>query len=396
MIRRTASLPLHDGKAPRWLFTRMASLSREVIALLVTEHGAEGFLEKISDPFWFQAFGCLLGFDWHSSGVTTTVCGAIKEGIKGMEGELGLFVAGGKGKAALKTPGEIQELGEKFSLPAQLEDLVYCSRMAAKIDNHALQDGYSLYHHFFLFTRSGEWAVVQQGMNPEDRYARRYHWLSRNLQDLVCEPHQAICCDATHAVLNFVAKESHGARKAMESLIKERPDFLMGELKKGADLTLPARHEIRPEDLGAGSLAEESQGSGVGFHESLSIPSIRLNSSAAKPDRKQFTSQSALMKVLTQLHENLPPSFEGILAMRGVGGKSLRALGLLARLLYGAHVSVRDPVRFSFAHGGKDGHPYPVDRETYDQTIEFLQSAVTQTRIGFSEKAHALKRLAKL
>ena len=205
-----ANLPLHHGKAPRWLFERMVPLAREITIAIVTDFGPEEMLRRLSHPYWFQAFGCILGFDWHSSGVTTTLCGALKESIKGMERDLGLFVAGGKGKTSRRTPSEIEAWGERISLdPAPL---VYASRMSAKVDSSAVQDGYQLYHHTFLFTPRGSWTVIQQGMNEANRYARRYHWLGEAVTDFVNEPHSAILSDARGQALNLTASESEPAR----------------------------------------------------------------------------------------------------------------------------------------------------------------------------------------
>ncbi|MBM4128875.1 MAG: DUF763 domain-containing protein, partial [Nitrospira sp.] len=230
----TATLPLHYGKAPRWLFSRMVALSREIVAALITEFGHEELLRRLSDPFWFQALGCVLGFDWHSSGLTTTVTGALKEGIKGTERELGIFIAGGKGRVSRKTPEEIIKYSELYSF--EPSPLVYSSRMSAKIDNTALQDGYHLYHHTFLFTSSGNWAVVQQGMNPLDRTARRYHWLGEDVKDFVVEPHKAICCDKRQLTLNMVALESEDARKISAALSKDKPEKVIKEMKRSLEL----------------------------------------------------------------------------------------------------------------------------------------------------------------
>jgi len=207
-----ADLPLHYGKAPPWLFKRMSRLARAVAVVTVEEFGTAELLRRLSDPFWFQAFGCVLGFDWHSSGLTTTACGALKEGLRGLERDLGLVVAGGKGATSRKTPQEIEAWGEH--LAADPADLVFASRMSAKVDSAALQDGYQIYHHTFVFDNQGRWCVVQQGMNTETRYARRYHWLGEGVSDFVCEPHAAICCDNQSTVLNMVAQESDTARRA--------------------------------------------------------------------------------------------------------------------------------------------------------------------------------------
>lgn len=349
-----ANLPLHYGKAPAWLFERMRDLSREITLVLIEEFGPEEMLRRLSDPFWFQAFGAVLGFDWHSSGLTTTVCGALKEGLRGLERELGLFVAGGKGRTSRRTPGEIEEAGDLLAIDAQ--NLVYASKMAAKVDSAALQDGYQIYHHCFIFTTKGFWSVVQQGMNETNRYARRYHWLSDDLKSFVCEPHSAICCDRRGVTLNMVAEESDPARSVTTELSKEKPEKLILEIKRLQNLHLPHRHEVLVQDL--------------------------------NPDR--------LKRVLLKTYERQPQNFEQLLGMEGVGPKTIRSLSLISELVYGVKPSFRDPARYSFAHGGKDGYPYPVDRENYDRSIEILRKAISTARIGNREKLDAFKRLAHL
>lgn len=347
-----ADSPLHYGKAPHWLFQRMKRLAREVVIVIVHEFGAKELLKRLSDPYWFQALGSALGFDWHSSGLTTTVCGAMKEGIRGIENELGFFVAGGKGKASLKTPDNIASFGNSLSIdPA---NLIYASRMSAKVDNVGLQDGYTLYHHSFFFTADGEWSVVQQGMNEIKRYARRYHWLGQSVTSFTCEPHAAICAPRIEdKVLNMVAREGEEAREAGALISREKPDVLVKELKKIKNLRLPARHRILARDI--------------------------------HPDR--------LYKTLSKTYEVQPRNFEALLGIRGVGPKTVRAVALLSELIYGAELSFRDPARFSFAHGGKDGHPYPVDRKIYDSSIETLREAIIAAKIGDREKMDAIKRL---
>jgi hypothetical protein len=345
------NLPLHYGKAPPWLFERMTQLAREITRALVSEFGPGEVLRRLSDPFWFQAFGCLLGFDWHSSGLTTTVCGALKEGLRGLEGETEIFVAGGKGRVSRKTPREIEEHCNRIA--ADAAPLIYASRMSAKVDSSALQDAYQLYHHAFFFSKQGAWCVVQQGMNPATRYARRYHWLGDDMEDFCCEPHQAICCDARGEVFNMVASESGENRAAVAALFREEPARILAEARGIATLELPERHHITPRDLN----------------------STRLH------------------KVLLKTYEREPQDFEGVLGTPGVGAKTIRALSLMGELIYGDGPSFRDPARFSFAHGGKDGHPYPVDRETYDRSIDFLKKALWAARVGNTEKVKAMKRL---
>src|SRR5436190_17447779 len=226
-----ASLPLHGGKAPPWLFSRMVRLSREIVIYLTSECGAHEVLRRLSDPFWFQAFGCVLGFDWHSSGVTTTVCGAVKEGIKDIDRDLGFFAAGGKGGTSRKTPSEITAACERLGRDPQA--LVYASRTAAKVDSAAVQDGYQLYHHVFFFTAGGEWTVVQQGMSDANHMARRYHWLSEHVDSFVDEPHEAVCCDARAEVLNLVARENDSIRRGSAELAAQKPEVALSALERG-------------------------------------------------------------------------------------------------------------------------------------------------------------------
>ncbi|HJU03894.1 MAG TPA: DUF763 domain-containing protein, partial [Nitrospiraceae bacterium] len=242
-----AHLPLHTGKAPRWLFTLMVRLAREVLGHVVGEYGPEEVLRRLSDPFWFQAFGCLLGFDWHSSGVTTTTCGAIKEAVQGHEGDFGFVIAGGKGAASRRTPQEITTASEIWGKDP--DRLVYTSRMVAKVDSAAVQDGYQLYHHVFLFTQSGLWSVIQQGMSDETRTARRYHWLSEQVTNFVIEPHAAVCCDVQGSTLNLVATESRPTQAAMVELAGTSDRETPALFDRLPTLTLPDRHDLRTEDL---------------------------------------------------------------------------------------------------------------------------------------------------
>jgi hypothetical protein len=349
-----ASLPLHGGKAPAWLFGRMVRLSREIVIYLAAEYGTREVLRRLSDPFWFQAFGCVLGFDWHSSGVTTTVCGAVKEGLKDIDRELGFFAAGGKGRTSRKTPGEIADTCD--FLGRAPDALVYASRTAAKVDSAAVQDGYQLYHHVFFFTSAGEWCVVQQGMSDASRMARRYHWLSESVASFVDEPHAAVCCDERADTLNLVAHENDPVRRASAELAAQPPDVTLRALERLPVLKMPARHQLFPE---------------------LDVASPYLE------------------KILVKTYERAPQDFESLLGIEGVGPKTLRALALASELVHGAPATLRDPARFSFAHGGKDGTPFPVDKITYDKTIEILNKAINRSAIDRSEKVKAFKRLAR-
>jgi len=350
-----ANLPLHYGKVPPWLFERMVKLAREIVIAIVADFGSEEVLRRLSHPYWFQAFGCVLGYDWHSSGVTTTLCGALKEGVRGLEKDLGLFIAGGKGRTSRKTPTEIEGWGNLISLNPV--PLVYASRMSAKVDSSAIQDGYQLYHHSFFFTTRGSWAVVQQGMNEATRYARRYHWLGERVTDFVNEPHSAILSEAKGQALNLVATESEPARTTITDIAtNEKPQDVLAELKRLKTLDLPSRPYLTTQDL--------------------------------HPD--------SLSRILLTTYERQPNNFEQLLGLRGVGPKTIRALSLISELVYGVAPSYRDPARYSFAHGGKDGIPYPVDRKTYDQSIELLSRAINRTKLGIGEKRETLNRLNRL
>ncbi len=350
MRRGVAELPLHWGKAPVWLFERMERLIRAVAEVIVAEFGPEEMLRRFSDPVWFQSLGCVAGFDWHSSGLTTTVCGALKEGIKGLERDLGIFVCGGKGRASRRTPDGIRTFAEIFGLNG--ERLVNVSRLVAKVDSSALQDGYQIYHHIFIGTKKGNWAVVQQGMNTGTRWARRYHWFSEGLESFVVEPHKAIAGAPTPVVLNMVAFEAEEARSAVVSLAGQSPEKTLHEITR---IKLPQHHPVLISDIATGHLK----------------------------------------KVLLTTYENPPADFVQFLLVPGVGPKTVRALALVAEVIYGAPLSFRDPVTYCFAHGGKDGYPYPVNRQDYDRSLSLLEAGIKEAKIGNREKLDALKRLER-
>ncbi len=332
----------------------MIKLARAITELIVMEYGPHEFLNRISDPFWFQALGCVLGFDWHSSGLTTTTTAAIKEGIKGIECELGIFVAGGKGARSRKTPQELMFWGDKVGVDA--DKLIYASRMSAKVDSAALQDGYQIYHHSFFFTLDGKWAVVQQGMNPKTRFARRYHWISDGLNDFVVEPHSGIVSQARGTALNLTDTKSDKARHVIAELASEPPWKLVKELKGLKVMKLPSRHMLFLSDI--------------------------------NPDR--------LYKIFLKTYEVVPEDFQSLLELQGVGPSTVRALALVADIIYGAEPSYEDPFVYTYAHGGKDGIPYPVNRSDYDRTIELLEKAIKTAKIGINDKRKALRRLSLL
>ena len=349
----TADLPLHGGRAPRWLFQRMVALAREMSLAVVAEEGPHGLLRRLADPYWFQAFGCVLGFDWHSSGLTTTTCGALKEALRGID-DVGLTVAGGKGRTSRKTPQEIEQACMRTG--ADATRLVRASRLSAKVDSAAVQDGFQLYHHTFVFADDGSWVVVQQGMNDAAGTARRYHWFTPARFNV--DPHAAVVSPTTGAeVLNLVAAEGEGNRQVATAVARDTaPATVVAEITRMRELRMPHRHELRLADL--------------------------------HPDR--------LERVLLPAYERQPEDFLALLETRGIGAKGLRALSLVAELTYGEPASVRDPASYAFAHGGKDGTPFEVDRVTYDHTIASLRRSLADARLGRDDRRHAMKRLARL
>lgn len=351
--RAITELPLHYGRAPAWLFSRMKRFCAAIIEIIIYEFGAKELLKRLSDPIWFQALGCAAGFDWHSSGLTTTLCGALKEGLLMVGSDVPIAICGGKAKKAITTPHEIEHYGEKWGV--NVTEFIELSRLCAKIDNAAIQDGHNLYHHTFIFTKEGDWAVIQQGMNGAQKTARRYQWLSRNDLNLTVEPHTGITCDRPDKVLNLVARESISTQSAIVDFAKQSPDKMV-KIWSEISIFMPKRHYIKEEDL----------------------------------DHKR------LNKIFTCIYENEPSTFKDLLGIKGVGPKTLCALSLVAELVYESPPSFKDPARFSFAHGGKDGHPYPVDKKTYDTTIETLKVSIDKAKMGDREKLDALKRLNKV
>ncbi len=354
------NLPLHTGKAPRWLFDRMVKLAGAITEVIIYEYSRDEFLRRISDPHWFQAFSCVLGFDWHSSGTTTTTCGALKMALSAEEH--GIAVTGGKGAVSRKAPAEIERIGEIFSLSSdKIKLLKYSSKMAAKVDTSCIQDGYELYHHCFFFTEKGEWAVVQQGMNNE--YARRYHWLSDSSNSLM-EPRDGICCDRKEAsVLDMTSHDSETARKVSLDLIKDNPAHLKKYFK-------PSSQKM---------LFDFEDGFGLPPHH----PVLDIDISERG------------MEVLRRAYELQPRNYEELISLEGMGPKKVMALALISDLVYGSAPSWRDPVKYSFTHGGKDGYPYPVDREVYDNSIQMLHESLGSARLDKKERYNAIKRLGE-
>lgn len=382
MIHRgIATFTLDTGKCPKWLFRRMVKLGREMTRVLIDEYGPDEFVRRVADPVWFQSLGTVLAFDWNSSGITTLLTAALKEAIRGEEQDLGIFICGGKGKTSRKTPEEIQNWGERLALaPAATDNLTYNSRMAAKVDSALVQDGFQIYHHSFFFSQNGAWAVVQQGMNEEAGSARRYHWHSGSVNDLVCEPHAAISSETFgENVLNMVAKTSGRSRGVSTELVGQGYAPLM------KDITILRKH----------SSALSKMVSLKNGGEQLTLLKLEDTEFKYHPViREDFSKSAYLDKILAKVTAVRPRTYEELVAMEGVGPKTVRALALVGEVIYGAKPSYEDPARYSFAHGGKDATPYPVDRPTYDKTIAVLGAAVRRTRWQTQDKDRILRRLA--
>jgi hypothetical protein len=347
----SADLPLHYGYVPLWLAERMAKLGLAIVESIITEYGNDEILRRLSDPFWFQSLGAVMGMDWHSSGITTSVMGALKRAINPHSKELGIYICGGKGKASKQTPSELLHVGERTGLNGDY--LVRCSKLSAKVDNTAIQDGFQLYMHSFIVNNKGNWAVVQQGMSNHSSTARRYHWHSPAVTSFVEEPHTFIYGQNNGNILNMVDKQAAPSRSGVMEIASEHPDRMLAEIKK---LVMPSHHDVRANNV----------------------------------DLKRLGS------VLWLAHEKKPADFADLLLLQGLGPRTLQSLALVSEVIYGTPSRFTDPARFSFAHGGKDGHPFPVPIKVYDDTIATLQRAVSKAKIGLSDKQEAIKCLSKI
>jgi len=381
MIQRgIATFGLDYGTCPKWLFERMVKLGREIIRVIVAENGADEFVRRLGDPVWFQSLGTVLAFDWNASGLTTILTAALKEALRQQEMELGIFVCGGKGKTSHKTPDQIKFWGERLNLALQpINSLIYNSKMAAKVDSALLQDGFQIYHHAFFFTKNGVWTVVQQGMNIANQTARRYHWHSQNVKDLIVEPHSGIATQVkVKNVLNMSSAVSERTRKISTELVNQSFNTLMKDVK------ILSQH-----------YSELSQVLVLGNGQQR-LKLMNLNNTEFKYHpvlKENFFKSKYLEKIFWVLCNQRPENYEKLLSTEGVGPKTIRALALVAEVIYGARPSYEDPARYSFAHGGKDSTPYPVDCPTYDQTIQYLKEYVQKSKIPFFEKQKIIKRL---
>ena len=351
MSRRYADLPLHYGHVPPWLAERMTLLGGAIVEALVIEFGRPEVLKRLSDPLWFQAFGCVLGMDWHSSGITTSVMGALKRALNPKTRELGIFICGGRGKHSRQTPAELLKVAGQTGLNG--DALVRSSKLAAKVDNTAVQDGFQLYLHNFIVTSDGEWAIVQQGMNDASGMARRYHWHSTQFKTYLDSPHAGVTGVNQGLILNLAHKEADATRQSIVKLTEEAPDRMMSEIRR---IVMPRHHDVRAEDVNMKRLG------------------------------------AALMLA----HERSTTDFESLLLLEGVGPRTIQSLTLVSEVIYGSPARFNDPARFSFANGGKDGHPFPVPLKVYDETISVLKSAVEKSKIGSTDKQKAIQQLSSL
>lgn len=368
MIQRgIATFGLDEGKCPKWLFERMVKLGRRIIYGIISEQGSDEFVKRLADPVWFQSLGTVLAFDWNASGLTTILTAALKEAIRGQEKDLGIFICGGKGKTSRKTPDEIQNWGSKLSLDTEKTTaLIYNSRMAAKVDSALIQDGFQIYHHSFIFSKNGSWTVVQQGMNAASQSARRYHWHSQNVKDLINEPHTGIASQSKMKnVLNLTAQESDKNRQISTELISQSFSVLMKDIRLLRKYSSPLSQMA---DVAVGQ--QRLKFLNLENKEFVWHPVVEEN----------FSKSKYLEKILWRICDRKPEKYEKLLAMEGVGPKTIRALALVAEIIYGAKPSYEDPARYSFAHGGKDATPYPVDRATYDQTIKSLKGFLLKSK----------------
>ncbi len=347
----SADLPLHYGYVPQWLAERMAKLGLAVVETIVMDYGKDEVLRRLSDPFWFQSLGAVMGMDWHSSGITTSVMGALKRAVNPHSRDLGIYICGGKGKYSKQTPDELIKISERIGLNGT--ELVRCSKLSAKVDNTAIQDGFQLYTHNFIVSDTGKWSVIQQGMSDHSKTARRYHWHSENLTSFVDDPHTSIYGHNNGYILNMADKQAAPTRMGVMQIANEHPDKMLKEINK---LVMPTHHDVREKDV----------------------------------DLKRLGS------VLWLAHEKQPEDFEDLLLLKGLGPRTLQSLTLVSEVIHGTPSRFKDPARFSFAHGGKDGHPFPVPTKVYDETIGTLQTAIHKAKLGNSEKSEAIKRLTNI
>ncbi|MDY4211214.1 MAG: DUF763 domain-containing protein [Treponema sp.] len=368
MIKRTghADLPLHVGTVPKWLADRMMQMGTLIVESIIENFGKKEVLVRLSDPLWFQSLGAVMGMDWHSSGITTSVMYALKRGINSRAREFGLCICGGRGKYSRKTPDELQFLADATGLDGT--KLINSSKLVAKVDSTAVQDGFQLYMHNFILSSEGDWTVVQQGMNVNTKTARRYHWSSENLRSFIEEPHSGITGESEGLILNLTDRHAKSTRERILSFTKENPDRMISEIKnimkhensiyeinRQRTITMPAHHDVKAKDVNLKRLGA----------------------------------------VLATAYEAEPKDFESLLLTQGLGPRTIQSLTLVSEIIYGTPSRFEDPARFSFAHGGKDGHPFPVPLKVYDESIRVLHESIARSKLGYKDKSECIKRLHK-
>jgi hypothetical protein len=344
----TADLPLHNGRVPQWLVERMTRLGTAITEAIIYHYGSSAFLSRLSDPFWFQALGAVMGMDWHSSGITTSVMGALKRGLGPQADELGIYICGGRGRFSRNTPQELRSIAERRSFDG--EALVRASRLTARVDNNAIADGFQIYLHSFILASNGEWAVVQQGLNDRSGMARRYHWHSATLKDFVAEPHTGIVGENQGLIMNLVDVQAKPAQSALLEIAREKPETTLAAARQ---LRMPDHHEVRAQNI----------------------------------DLKR------LGAVLAVAHDRDLRQFAELLLLESLGPRSLQSLALIAEVVHGTPSRFSDPARFSFAHGGKDRHPFPVPLKTYDESLNFLRTSLDKAKLGGGDKLDGFRRL---
>jgi hypothetical protein len=357
-----ADLPLHGGHVPAWLASRMARLGRVISEAIVHHYGPDELLRRLAHPFWFQSFGAVMGMDWHSSGITTSTLGALKRGLGPVEDELGVYVCGGRGRHSRRTPEELNGVGERTGLDADV--LAHASRLVAKVDSAAVQDGFDIYLHGFIVTRQGQWVVVQQGMRAAERLARRYHWKSEGLTSFLDDPHSGIDGSPQGTIVNLADARARSNRDAQVELVRSGPDQALRVLKR-----------ILPEP------------------EPVQMPLLHLVMPAHHDVREDDVVMRRLRGTLAAAANQGPRDFAELLLVPGVGARTVEALSHVAEVVHGAPCRFSDPARFSMAHGGKDGHPFPVPLRVYDQTLRVLREALEQAKLGNEERLHAIREL---
>jgi uncharacterized protein len=357
-----ADLPLHGGRVPPWLADRMTRLGTAITEAVVHHYGRSAFLSRLSDPFWFQAFGTVMGMDWHSSGITTSVMGALKRGLSPRAGELGIFICGGRGRHSRNTPHELRTVAGRQGFDG--DALVRTSRLTARIDNNAIADGFQIYLHTFVVTSDGEWAVVQQGLNDASATARRYHWHSASVRDFVADPHTAIVGAHQGTIMNLVDAHASSAQHAMLTMAVEPPEKT---LRDAGPILSAARQDPAPR----GQLR-------MPFHHDV---------------RREDVDLKRLGGVLAVAHDRGLHDFAELLLLENLGPRTLQSLALVAEVVHGAPTRFSDPARFSFAHGGKDGHPFPVPLKTYDASLDFLRTSLDRAAVGDTDKLEGFRRL---